>query len=138
MTGADPGEQRWWGLAEVLREAAAQVRIIAGALVAARPDERGREWAERAGLVHRALLRELDAIEVLLDAARRVRSADGVATGGEATDQAGTGGAGTGQPGPAARFPARSTGRALLGATSGDRVDPTLGPRIATLAGDDP
>lgn len=112
----------WWQLAAALREAVPQVEAIARAVHEARPDGCGREWAERAGLVHRRLSRELTILEALIDAAGRALRDRGPA--------------GSGPVPPGSSPGTGSAGRARLAGTAGDRADPGLGPRIATLPGD--
>jgi hypothetical protein len=89
-------------------------------------DERGREWAERAALVRRALMRELDAT---LAAARSV--GDALRLGDTGEDPRSIGSAGLG------RATVSRSGGPRLGDTDADRVEEERGMRIARL-GDEP
>ncbi len=127
---------------EDLRDVAGALSVVADRLVGALPaigvvvadverdwrDDGAREWAERASLVRRALLRELDATLAIL---RGV--GDAIRMAGAEDDPAhqpfGSAGAGSG------RQAARSGGP-RLGGTEADRVDDERGVRIAELGAD--
>ena len=100
------------GLAAGVHDALPALAGVAADVGEAWPDALGREWTERAAMVHRALARDLDA---LLDG---VRAAEGIG------------------------HPALPTGRAVrrgagpqLAATDADRTDDDRGMRLPTLDG---
>lgn len=102
------------GIAARLHEALPELARIADDVGRAWPDGLGREWAERASLLHRALVRELDTALAGLRAAQALQLPDT----------------------PAARLgtrpPDRGTGP-RLGGTEAGRADDERGMRIATL-----
>ncbi|QJY46513.1 hypothetical protein [Pseudonocardia broussonetiae] len=101
-------------------------------------DDAGRAWAERAGLVRRALDRELDAAlaaaRVVAAAAERL-VADGSVTGGPVTGGSAAGGPVTASDagGP---LPARAGAGARLGGTAARRVEEERGMSVARLGED--
>lgn len=100
------------GLAARVHDALPALARVAADVEDAWPDALGREWTERAAMVHRALARDLDA---LLDG---VRAADGI-----------------GHPAlPAARAVRRGPGPQLA-TTDADRTDDDRGMRLPTLDG---
>lgn len=99
-----------------LERAAADCRRAGAVLERCWPDDRGRDWAERLGLVSRQLDRDADACAGV--AARLARD--------PAAQQAPEG------AGPA------PLGGPRLGSTLGRRVDSARGARIATLSGQEP
>ncbi|MDN5750204.1 MAG: hypothetical protein L0H64_17115, partial [Pseudonocardia sp.] len=95
-------------------------------------DERRREWTERASLVHRALLRELDAALASARAVGEELRVDSAAedAGPPRAVPAGIGGA---SGGPASRAGLPRLGGPRLGDTHAERVDDERGVRIAHL-----
>lgn len=102
--------------AELLGLAAADTRRAVGAVQRCWPDDRGRDWVERAGLVERQLQRDAAACAELAD---RVRQAAQDERGSSSADDDAAGAA---------------PGGPRLGSTSARRVDSFRGMRIATLA----
>ena len=100
------------GIAARLEEALPELARVADEVGRAWPDRLGREWAERASLVHRALLRDLDAVLAGLRAAQALQGPDTPRGASRAADRG---------PGP------------RLGDTGADRSDDERGMRIATL-----
>jgi hypothetical protein len=116
----DRAADRCLALAGELVVLAARARDVALLVAGARPDERGQAWAERAGLVHRALRREAVAAADLGHALRRSAQA------AEETDPLVAGSL----VGIAAGLQA---GRMRLGGVEARRADDETGVRIAQL-----
>jgi hypothetical protein len=110
----DPGRRWCADVAAVLLAASDQTARLALRIAEDWLDDRGREWAERAGLLHR----ELD--RMATDAAHLGAQPD-PAQPDPAQPVLPTVVAGTGRRGP------------RLGGTAGERVDDTYGMRIAEL-----
>ena len=75
MTSEDPSDDivRWCvGLVDALSEAAARVGELAGWIADDWPDQHGREWAERATMLHRDLDDHARAAEQLATAWGRI------------------------------------------------------------------
>jgi hypothetical protein len=108
---------RCTALAEAVRDLAARVRDVARLIAESRLDDYGREWAERAALVHRALAREAAVADDLGGAIRRSVPEPG--------------GLGPAPLPPPAAGP--RGGRPRLGGTAAERVGSQLGPDLALL-----
>lgn len=119
MTAPEPGPLELWcaRLAGTLADAAAKIGALAGAVAADWPDDLGREWVERAALVHRELDR--DALAAAQVGAR-------LATERELT-------ASDTLTGMAAALATAGRRSAQLGGTEAHRADQERGMRIAQL-----
>lgn len=116
MIVPDPPAVQWCrGLAGLLVDAAVQVHRLAGRIAEDWPDDHGREWAQRAELLHRELGRDAD-----------------IAAGlGSILDRQDAEGAVLPPPLPGGRAP---SGRGVrLGGTEASRIDDERGMRIAAL-----
>lgn len=116
----DRAAERCLMLAGELVVLAARARDVALLVAGARSDEHGQAWAERAGLVHRALRREAVAAGDLGHALRRsaqaAREADLLVAGSFVGIAAGL-----------------QAGRVRLGGVDARRADDEVGMRIARL-----
>lgn len=113
-------------VAAVVDDAAARIAGLAGRIAHDWPDERGREAAERAALMHRQLARDATAVTELGRSIVAMMAALATATNEEpATAPAGSRYGGR-RPGDRNEGP-------LLGGTEGARADDARGPQIPQL-----
>ncbi|NMI00406.1 hypothetical protein [Pseudonocardia acidicola] len=116
-------------LAQRLSEVVPEVGRLVGQVARDWPDHRGREWTERASLVHRELLRELDAATELARSTARLAAESSTMQVPAGAEQD------VGRSVPSWTIP-RPVGRASgprLGGTDAERVEDERGVRIPLL-----